>query len=110
MRPNHLLPASILVLCSLCGCLNVSHEATSSASATVSPPAGSQVKIHFNRSALGLAGNATPIDADVLNGSELSVRGEFVALNDAWVVLKAQAGDERWIPREAILQIKVEPK
>ena len=109
MNQRHVLLTSFLLLLFLSGCFNVSHEAGRSTGASVTPPAGSMCKVHFNRNALGLAGNApAPMDTDVFNGAEVSVTGEFVKMSDSWLVLKITDDKQRWIPRQAILQMTVE--
>ncbi|MEM8943879.1 MAG: hypothetical protein AAGD11_01755 [Planctomycetota bacterium] len=43
-----------------------------------------------------------------IEGTENSVRGTFVKLNDEWIVLRAPSNEQLWIPREHVLLMRVE--
>jgi hypothetical protein len=71
------------------------------------PPIGKGVTVQFRRDALGSAHTLpVPPTTDSQNGAQVSLIGTLVLVNAEWVVLKHSERDH-WVPREAVLLIRV---
>jgi len=75
----------------------------------MTPTAGTSCRVLFRGDALGL--ESSGIRWGEVNGVANSVGGEFVKMNDQWLVIESQQSEktlERWIPREQVLFIEIE--
>lgn len=86
--------------------LEYSEEAAKRARESMSPSVGSQCSIIFRREEIGL--DQALLNRGSINGTENSVRGTFVKLNDEWIVLRENDREELWIPCERVLLMRVE--
>lgn len=71
------------------------------------PPTGKNVTVQFRRDALGSA-HSLPISptTDSINGARVSLTGKLIIINEEWVVLDFEK-NKHWIPRDAILLIRI---
>jgi len=60
----------------------------------MAPTAGSLCTVLYRKEELGIS---------------TSVQGNFVKLNDDWIVLKEESGRQIWFPREHVLLMRIEP-
>ena len=68
---------------------------------------GQPCVVQFRRDALGAAApNPIPPTTGNFNGAQTSMLGSLVAANDLWVAIEVEEY-EYWIPREAILSLRV---
>jgi hypothetical protein len=73
----------------------------------LSPPRGAYCTVVLRRELLGLERmNSSPAKVD---GISNHVSGEFVLMNDEWIVLEGANPSEpqQWIPREHVLLLRV---
>lgn len=71
------------------------------------PPTGKSVTVQFRRDALGSAHTLPiPPTTDSQNGAQVSLSGSLSLVNPEWIVLQHNSR-AHWIPREAVLLIRV---
>lgn len=72
----------------------------------MAPAVGSQCTIILRKAELGISSShLAPVEID---GVSNHVQGEFVQLNDEWIVLRATDNQQLWIPRDHLLLMRVE--
>ncbi|MEQ8209288.1 MAG: hypothetical protein RH917_05600 [Lacipirellulaceae bacterium] len=75
----------------------------------MSPEVGALCRVLFRGDAIGLENSG--VRWGEVNGVANSVKGEFVRMNEQWLVIETSRDDstfEKWIPREQVLYVEIE--
>jgi hypothetical protein len=103
MRAVTVFAALVVVLFS--GCSNGQPEPEKS---PLSQKVGQNCSVQFRRGdALG-AGGGLPVspNADITNGTEVSITGKLRAVTGGWIMIESGGGTEYCIPVESILLVR----
>lgn len=74
---------------------------------SMAPAVGAKCTIILRTDELGIEKNR--LYSVEIDGVSNHVAGEFVKLNDDWIVLKTTSTEETWIPRDHVLLLQVKP-
>lgn len=75
----------------------------------MSPEVGATCRILFRGDAIGVENSG--VRWGEVNGVANSIEGEFLRMNDQWLVIETTRNEstfEKWIPREQVLYIEIE--
>ncbi|WP_145057864.1 hypothetical protein [Adhaeretor mobilis] len=75
----------------------------------MTPTSGTSCRVLFRGDAIGVENSG--VRWGEVNGRANYVRGDFVKMNEQWLVIESEQSEktvERWIPREQVLFIEIE--